>query len=100
MTPSFRAAFGSRWKLKNERVVQINWQCLTPIARTLPKVTSAFSVNLERAMGIEQIRMNRTKALPRVPHFNWSQMESSYAKSYDSPVADVKIGKLGWCGSM
>jgi len=45
-------------------------------------------------MGIEQIRMNQTKALPPVPQFNWSQMESSYAKSYDSPVAGVKIGKL------
>jgi hypothetical protein len=51
---------------------------------------------MERAMGIEQIRMNQTKALPPVPQFNWSQMESSYAKSYDSPVARVKIGKLGW----
>ena len=51
-------------------------------------------------MGIEQIRMSQTKALPPVPQFNWSQMESSYAKSYDSPVARVKIGKLGWCGSM
>jgi hypothetical protein len=51
-------------------------------------------------MGIEQIRMNQTKALPPVPQFNWSQMESSYAKSYDSPVAGVKIGKLGSCGSM
>ena len=38
-------------------------------------------------MGIEQIRMNQTKALPPVPQFNWSQIESSYAKSYDSPVA-------------
>jgi len=35
-------------------------------------------------MGIEQIRMNQTKALPPVPQFNWSQMESGYAKSYDS----------------
>jgi hypothetical protein len=48
---------------------------------------------MERAMGIEQIRMNQTKALPPVPQFNWSQMASSYAKSYDSPVARVKIGK-------
>ena len=32
---------------------------------------------LERAMGIEQIRMNQTKALPPVPQFNWSQMEST-----------------------
>jgi len=24
-------------------------------------------------MGIEQIRMNQTKALPPVPQFNWSQ---------------------------
>jgi len=59
-----------------------------------------FRMCLERAMGIEQIRMNQTKALPPVPQFNWSQMESSYAKSYDSPVAAVKIGKLRWCGSM
>jgi hypothetical protein len=28
-------------------------------------------------MGIEQIRMNQTKALPPVPQFNWSQMEST-----------------------
>jgi hypothetical protein len=28
-------------------------------------------------MGIEQIRMNQTKALPPVPQFNWSQMESN-----------------------
>ena len=34
-------------------------------------------------MGIEQIRMNQTKALPPIPQFNWSQMESSYDKSYD-----------------
>ena len=27
-------------------------------------------------MGIEQIRMNQTKALPPVPQFNWSQRES------------------------
>ncbi len=26
-------------------------------------------------MGIEQIRMSQTKALPPVPQFNWSQME-------------------------
>jgi hypothetical protein len=31
---------------------------------------------LERAMGIEQIRMNQTKALPPAFQFNWSQMES------------------------
>jgi hypothetical protein len=49
-------------------------------------------------MGIEQIRMNQTKALPPVPQSNWSQMESSYAKSQDSPVAVVNISKLGWCG--
>jgi hypothetical protein len=55
---------------------------------------------MERAMGIEQIRMNQTKALPPVPQSNWSQMESTYAKSYDTPVVGVKIGKLGWCGSM
>jgi hypothetical protein len=42
-------------------------------------------------MGIEQIRMNQTKALPPVPHFNWSQMESSYAKSNDSLFAREKI---------
>jgi hypothetical protein len=50
---------------------------------------------LERAMGIDQIRMNQAKALPRVPQFNWSQMESSYAKSHDSPIAGAKIGKPG-----
>jgi hypothetical protein len=27
-------------------------------------------------MGIEQIRMNQTKALPPAFQFNWSQMES------------------------
>jgi hypothetical protein len=32
---------------------------------------------MERTMGIEQIRMNQTKALPPVPQFNWSQMESN-----------------------
>jgi hypothetical protein len=51
-------------------------------------------------MGIEQIRMNQAKALPRASQFNWSQMESSYAKSYDFSVARVKIGKLGRCGPM
>jgi hypothetical protein len=50
---------------------------------------------LERAMGIDQIRMNQAKALPRVPQFNWSQMESSYAKSHDSPIVGAKIGKPG-----
>jgi hypothetical protein len=30
---------------------------------------------MERAMGIEQIRMNQTKALPPAFQFNWSQME-------------------------
>jgi len=34
---------------------------------------------MERAMGIEQIRMNQTKALPPVLQFNWSQMESDCA---------------------
>ncbi len=38
-------------------------------------------------MGIEQIQMNQTKALPPVPQFNWSQMESSYAKSHGLLVA-------------
>jgi len=28
-------------------------------------------------MGIEQIRMNQTKALPPASQFNWSQMESN-----------------------
>jgi len=37
------------------------------------------SVNLERAMGIEQIRMNQTQALPPAFQFNWSQMESDLA---------------------
>jgi hypothetical protein len=55
---------------------------------------------MERAMGIEQIQMNQTKALPPVPQFNWSQMESSDARSYDSLIAGVKIGKLGWRGSI
>jgi hypothetical protein len=32
---------------------------------------------MERAMGIEQIRMNQTKALPPASQFNWSQMESN-----------------------
>jgi hypothetical protein len=32
---------------------------------------------LERAMGIEQIRMNQTKVLPPAFQFNWSQMESN-----------------------
>jgi hypothetical protein len=48
---------------------------------------------LERAMGIEQIRMNQTKALSPVPQFNWSQIEPSYAKSYDSPVAGVTTAR-------
>jgi hypothetical protein len=34
-------------------------------------------------MGIEQIRMNQTKALPPVPQLNWSQMESSYTNGVD-----------------
>jgi hypothetical protein len=32
---------------------------------------------MERAMGIEQIRMNQIKALPPASQFNWSQMESN-----------------------
>ena len=32
-------------------------------------------------MGIEQIRMNQTTALPPVPQFNWSQMESTPDKT-------------------
>ena len=51
--------------------------------------------NLERAMGIEQIRMNQTKALPPVPQFNWSQMESGSARWYEFPVAGRKINKTG-----
>jgi len=31
-------------------------------------------------MGIEQIRMNQTKALPPAFQFNWSQMESDLVK--------------------
>jgi hypothetical protein len=31
-------------------------------------------------MGIEQIRMNQTKALPPAFQFNWSQMESNLVK--------------------
>ena len=46
-------------------------------------------------MGIEQIRMNQTKALPPVLQFNWSQMESSRAWSQDSGVAGEKSGKRG-----
>jgi hypothetical protein len=46
-------------------------------------------------MGIEQIRMNQTKALPPVPQFNWSQMESSCAECSDSLGVDKKIGELG-----
>ena len=38
--------------------------------------TTESSGVLERAMGIEQIRMNQTKALPPAFQFNWSQMES------------------------
>jgi len=45
-------------------------------------------------MGIEQIRMNQTKALPPVPQFNWSQMESSRTRSQDSVVAGEKFSKL------
>ena len=40
-------------------------------------VRDLLSLNLERAMGIEQIRMNQTKALPPAFQFNWSQMESN-----------------------
>ena len=32
-------------------------------------------------MGIEQIRMNQTKALPPASQFNWSQMESNVVKA-------------------
>jgi hypothetical protein len=31
----------------------------------------------ERAMGIEQVRTNQIKALPRASQFNWSQMASN-----------------------
>ena len=44
-------------------------------------------------MGIEQIRMNQTKALPPAFQFNCSQMEPSYAKSYDSPVAGMTTAR-------
>jgi len=47
-------------------------------------------------MGIEQIRMNQTKALPPVPQFNWSQMESSGGKFCGSFIASAKIRKRGW----
>ena len=36
------------------------------------------SVNLERAMGIEQIQSAKTKALLPASRFNWSQMESGH----------------------
>jgi hypothetical protein len=45
-------------------------------------------------MGIEQIRMNQTKALPPALQFNWSQMESSYAicrKCENRQTAMVRI---------
>jgi hypothetical protein len=46
---------------------------------SLSRVRSTESSGfMERAMGIEQIRMNQTKALPPVPQFNWSQMESNF----------------------
>jgi hypothetical protein len=32
-----------------------------------------FAFKFERTMGIEQIRMNQTKALPPAFPFNWSQ---------------------------
>ena len=32
-------------------------------------------------MGIDQIRMNQTKALPPASQFNWSQMESNVVKA-------------------
>jgi hypothetical protein len=51
-------------------------------------------------MGIEQIRMNQTKALPPVPQFNWSQMESGSARSYEFPVAGQKINKTGMVRSL
>jgi hypothetical protein len=37
-----------------------------------------YKLNVERAMGIEQIRMNQTKALPPAFQSNWSQMESNH----------------------
>jgi hypothetical protein len=49
-------------------------------------------------MGIEQIRMNQTKALPPVLQFNWSQMESNRAKFCGSLTASAKIRKRGWRG--
>ena|ERR1700676_88608 len=44
-------------------------------------------------MGIEQIQLAKIKALLPAFQFNWSQMESSYAKSNDSLVAREKIRK-------
>jgi len=41
-------------------------------------------------MGIEQIRMNQTKALPPVPQFNWSQIESICAKSQNDSSANLR----------
>jgi len=46
-------------------------------------------------MGIEQIRMNQTKALPPVPQFNWSQMESNCANSMIHLPAYGKTCNLG-----
>jgi len=42
-------------------------------------------------MGIEQIRMNQTKALPPAFEFNWSQMESNLVKG------EVQLDGLDLC---
>ena len=45
-------------------------------------------------MGIEQIRMNQTKALPPAFQSNWSQMESNHlsvsVNHVDFRVADIR----------
>ena len=43
-------------------------------------------------MGIEQIRMNQTKALPPAFQFNWSQMESDLA----SVVSQRYVNRINW----
>jgi hypothetical protein len=57
-------------KIKRHATIQ-----LEPSANKL-RMSILVQNTMERAMGIEQIRMNQTKALPPVPQSNWSQMES------------------------
>src|SRR5712664_3308057 len=52
---------------------------------------------MERAMGIEQIRMNQTKALPPVFQFNWSQMESNLLNAgLLADLADLCFRPVSW----